>query len=163
MTLILIEIPLLLELSRRGNPCLVCVCNASQSWHGVGCRGWVPCFVCFPAFRGHVTLFLACLLKRFSECLQLGHSLEVTTKIDRFLTHWRLYCLEHCLRVLLRFKIIAILAVWELKVRKQEWFYQLSSKDAPISKQNNSVEREVIETSCLHLTYAYPSTLITMI
>ena len=22
------------------------------------CSGWVPCFVCFSAFRGHVTLFL---------------------------------------------------------------------------------------------------------
>ena len=21
------------------------------------CSGWFPCFVCFPAFRGHVTLF----------------------------------------------------------------------------------------------------------
>jgi len=31
-----------------------------------------------------VTFFLASLLKSFSECLQLGHSLEVTTKIDWF-------------------------------------------------------------------------------
>ena len=65
------------------------------TWHNIwaiwwkehnhrSCSGWVPCFVCFPAFRGHMTLFFACLLIRFSERLQLGHSLEVTTKIDRF-------------------------------------------------------------------------------
>ena len=40
-------------------------------------------------------------------------------------THWRLYCLEHCLRVLSRFKIVAVLAVLEIKVRKQEWISSL--------------------------------------
>ena len=83
VTLILIDIPLLLEVSRCGNPCLVCVFNASPSSHEVGCSGWVPCFVSFPAFRGHVTLFLAYLLIHLSECLQLGHSLEITIKLDR--------------------------------------------------------------------------------
>ena len=77
-----------------------------------------PVSFCFPAFRGHVTVF-SCLLIRFSECLQLGHSLEVTTKIDRFRR------IDDCIVwnivfVLSRFKIVAVLAVLEIKVRKQE-------------------------------------------
>ena len=93
------------------------------------CSGWVPCFICFPAFRGHVTLF-SCLLIHFSECLQLGHSLKVTTQNWSVSTHWRLYCLEHCLRVLSRFKIVAVLAVLEIKVRELEWISSLQQSCA---------------------------------
>ena len=94
-------------------------------WFQTDCSGWVPCFVCFPAFRGHVTLFFSLLFDTFQRVFAAWAFTRSNDQNWSVSTHWRLYCLEHCLRVLSRFKIVAVLAVLEIKVRKQEWISSL--------------------------------------